>query len=156
LSDNDGCLKQLDVKKQKFVRDYGKIHDVISSIAISSDGKYLFTSDFEENGHVKQFLVSDGQMIKGYVALFENDGVYSITATADNKWLFAASNKGHLKQISLESQELVHDYGKVHVTYIACLESTRDSKWLIIGSQDGHVKRISVENREFDKDFGKV
>jgi hypothetical protein len=64
LSDNDGCLKQLDVKKQKVVRDYGKIHDVISSIATSSDDKFLFTSDFEESGHVKQFSVIDGKMIK--------------------------------------------------------------------------------------------
>ena len=76
--------------------------------------------------------------------------------TPDNKGLFAASSKGHLKQISLESQEVVHDFGKIHDQFIKWLETTRDSKWLITGSYDKHVKRISVKNKELDKDFGQV
>ncbi len=99
VSDSSGCLKQIDVKQQKVVRDYGKIHGQIMSIAISSDDKYLFTSGVENNGHVKQFLVSDGQMINDYGATFENDGIRSITTTPDNKYLFAGSNTGYLKQI---------------------------------------------------------
>jgi WD40 repeat protein len=137
------------------VKNYGKIHENIPSMAISSDDKYLFTSDCEENCHVKQFLVSDGQMVKDYGALFER-GIASITTTPDNKYLFAGSDKGHLKQICLERREVVHDYGKIHDDGIICLETTRDSKWLISGSHDGHVKRISVENRQVDKDFGQI
>jgi WD40 repeat protein len=72
LSDNDGCLKKLDVKKQKVVRDYGKIHGQILSIAITSDDKYIFTSDFDDTGHVKQISVRHGQMIKDPGAIFEN------------------------------------------------------------------------------------
>jgi hypothetical protein len=41
LSDDAGFLKQIDVKKQKVVRDYGKIDEHIDSIAITSDDKYL-------------------------------------------------------------------------------------------------------------------
>ncbi len=62
----------------------------------------------------------------------------------------------HLKQISLESQRVVQDYGEIHIGAITCLETTRDSKWLITGGDDGYVKRISVENRQVDKDFGQV
>ncbi len=54
----------MDVKKQKVVRDYGKIHGGINSIAITSDDKYLYTSGQEFNGHVKQFSIRHGQMIK--------------------------------------------------------------------------------------------
>jgi WD40 repeat protein len=64
LADYDGCLKQLDVKKQKVIRDYGKIHEGINSIAITSDDKYLYTSGNEENAHVKQFSVKYGRIIK--------------------------------------------------------------------------------------------
>jgi hypothetical protein len=52
-----------------------------------------------------------------------------MTTTPDNKWLFAASREGHLKQISLKSQQEVHDYGKIHDDGINRLETTKDSKW---------------------------
>jgi hypothetical protein len=80
--------------------------------------------------------------------------VLSIITTPDKKYLFSASRGGHLKQISLESQPVLHDYGEIHHRSIFCLETTRDSKWLITWSFDKNVKRISVENREVDKDFG--
>jgi WD40 repeat protein len=116
----------------------------------------IFTSGSEHNGHVKQFSVSDGQMVKDYGPIFGNYEVRLIITTPDNKYLFAASTGGHLKQISLETQQLVHDYGKIHDRRISCLETTRDSKWLIIGGFDKHVKRISIKNRQVDKDFGQV
>jgi WD40 repeat protein len=128
---------------------------MIYSIAITRDDKHLWTSGYERDGHVKQFLVSGGQMIKDYGPIFQNYGVFSITTTPDNKWLFAVSRAGHLKQISLESQQVVHDYGQIHDA-TSQLETTRDSKWLITGSQDKHVKRISVNNRKVDKDFSQV
>jgi hypothetical protein len=88
------------LQKQKDVKDYGKIHEYINSIAITSDDKYLFTGDRIPNGHVKQFSVRQSKMVKDYGALFE-DGVASIITTPVNKYLFAASSGGHLKQISL-------------------------------------------------------
>jgi WD40 repeat protein len=96
-------------------------------------------------------------MIKDYGVIFENDGVVSKATTLDNKYFFAASGRGgRLKQISLGSQKVVHDYGKIHDNHITCLEITRDSKWVITASHDQQVKRISVETREVDKDFGQV
>jgi WD40 repeat protein len=138
------------------VKNYGKIHANIESIVISSDDKYLFTSDCEDNGHVKQFLVRNGQMTKDHGVIFEDNAIRSMITTPDNNYLFTGSFSGHLKQISLKSQQEVHDYGKIHCSEISCLQTTRDSKWLITGSWDFHVKRISVENREVDKDFGQV
>jgi hypothetical protein len=100
--------------------------------------------------------MKNGQMIKDYGIVFDNDGVFSIITTPDIKYLFAGSSVGgRLKQISLESQEVVHDYGKIHDGTIACLETTRDTKWLIIDSNDKHVYRISVENREVEKSLAR-
>jgi WD40 repeat protein len=93
-------------------------------------------------------------MVKDYGALFGDSGIKSIITTPDKRFLFAGSYEGHLKQICLESQEVVHDYGKIHNDVICCLETTRDSKWLVTASNDAHVKRFSVESREVDKDFG--
>jgi WD40 repeat protein len=155
VSDNDGSWIQIDVKEQKAVKVYHDIHGGIKSIAISSDDKYLFTIDYEDSGHVKQFLMSDGQMIKDYGPISEK-GIASITITPDNKYLFAGSNTGHLKQVCLELREVVHDYEEIHRGYIRCLETTRDSKWLITGGGDGDVKRISVQSRKVDKDLGQV
>jgi WD40 repeat protein len=122
------------------VRDYGK-HGNIRSIAITSDDKYIFTSGIEDYGKVIQFSVSDGKMIKHHGQVFEGEGVQSITTTLDNKYLFAGSNRGNLKQINLdlEGQEIVSHYPKIHDNAITCLETTRDSKWLFTGSYDKHV-----------------
>jgi hypothetical protein len=98
-------------------------------------------------------------MIKVYGPMFENGpmhdhGVASMTTTADNEWLFVAGKRGHLKQISLASQEVVHDYGKIQYVGIECLESTRDSKWLIFASYwASEAKKILIEHRVDDKDF---
>ena len=100
--------------------------------------------------------MSDGQLIKEHGPVFAGYGVYSMATTHDNKWLFAGSTKGHLVQICLESQEVVHDYGIIHGDSIECLQTTRDSKWLLTGSHDGRVQRISIENKEVDNDFGEV
>jgi hypothetical protein len=53
-------------------------------------------------------------MIKDYGVIFEGEGVFSMIISPDNRNLFAASIGGQLKQICLESQEVVHDYGKIH------------------------------------------
>jgi hypothetical protein len=45
VSDSSGYLRQINVKEQRVVRNYGQIHANIWSIAITSDDKYLFTSD---------------------------------------------------------------------------------------------------------------
>jgi WD40 repeat protein len=126
------------------------------SIAISSDDKRIWKSGYGADGDILKFSVRHGQMIKDYGAIFVKDLLRTIIMTPDNKWLFAASYEVHLKQISLESQQVVHDYGKIHYDPIRYLETTRDSKWLITGGWDGHFNRISVENRGVDKDFGQV
>jgi hypothetical protein len=96
-------------------------------------------------------------MLKDYGVIFKYDGVLSIATTLDKKWLFACSGGGGtLKQISLGSQQLVHDHGEIHRDRISYLETTRDSEWLINSSLDNHVKRISVGKREFDTDFGRI
>ena len=84
LSDNAGFLKQIDVKKQKVVRDYGKVHGKIFSIAITSDDKYLWKSGCGDNGLMKQFFVRNGKMIKDYGTIFKNIGVESILTMPDN------------------------------------------------------------------------
>jgi hypothetical protein len=82
-------------------------------------------------------------MIKDHGQLFHDgirkrleapSGIKSMVTTPDSKYLFAASVRGQLKQICVESQEVVHDYGKIHSSQIYCLQKTRDSKYLITGS----------------------
>jgi WD40 repeat protein len=62
--------------------------------------------------------------------------------TPDNKFLFAGSRCGNLKQICLEIKKVVYDYGTIHCDVINCLQIKRDSKYLITGGWDGRVKRI--------------
>jgi WD40 repeat protein len=122
-------------------------------MAITADDKYLFTSDIHRCD-LKQFRVSDGRLVKHYLRLFEN-GIGSMITTPDSNFFFASS-EGKLKQICLESQEVVHDYGQTHDSGYCILQTTRDSKYLMIGGPGNHVKRISIENRAVETDFGQV
>jgi hypothetical protein len=85
-------------------------------------------------------------MIKHYSALSEN-GIASMATTPDSKYLFAGSDTGNLQQICVESQEVVHDYGKIHYDCISNMQTTTDSKYVIIVSLDKHIMRVSIENR---------
>ena len=117
ISDYFGHQKQINIRQQKVVQDYGQIHEDIRSIAITADNKYLFTSNFN-NGDVKQFRVSDGRMIKNYRLLMPC-GIRSIITTPDSKYLFAGDNDGYLIQICIESQEIAHNYwGFIIVEFI--------------------------------------
>ena len=93
-------------------------------------------------------------MIKDYGPINQN-GTDNIILTPDSEWLFATGKEGQLKQYSLRSQKLIHDYGIIHGTRIGLLQTTKDSDWLITSSYN-NVYRVSIENRQVDKDFGQV
>ena len=74
-------------------------------------------------------------MIKDYGIISEG-GVTRIITTPDNKWLFVVTGKGEIKQISLESQEVAHDYVKIFDHSLWGLETTSDSKCLITSGKE--------------------
>lgn len=76
--------------------------------------------------------------------------------TPDNKYLFAGSYLGHLKQICLERREVVVDYGKIHGNRLRWLEVTSDSKQLITGGWDKIIKIVAIDQRRLSSDKGKV
>jgi WD40 repeat protein len=107
--------------------------------------------------------VSDGVMIKHYVEVLE-DGINVMTTSPDNKYLFVGGDAGGdggigvgcIDKICLESQKVGPYLGKVHGSYINCLQTTRDSKSLITASSDMSVKRISTNGKYTEKHFSKV
>jgi hypothetical protein len=97
--------------------------------------------------------VSDGRMIEHNRRMYGRGIKYMIT-TPDSKYLFAVDkHDDNLKQICIETQKVVHDYGANFGGSITFLQTTRDSKYVITGSWAGHVKKISIENRAVEKDF---
>jgi WD40 repeat protein len=122
-------------------------------LAITADNRYIFTSD-SDKADVKQFRISDGCVIKHYERLFHG-GIASIITTPDSKYLIAGGGSGDLIQICVESQEVVHEYTKIHIERMNCMQITRDSKYLITCAGSS-FKKISIANRALEKDFGHV
>ena len=89
---------------------------MIRSMAITADDRYLFTGDLY--GNVEQFRMSDGRKIIQYPNLFQRGGISSMVTSPDKKYLFVGESGGDgcgsLKQICIESQQVVHDYGIIH------------------------------------------
>jgi hypothetical protein len=89
-------------------------------------------------------------MIKDYGPIFGGFEDSKMIITPGTKYFFAANSKGHVKQISLEIQQVVRDYGKIHDGRVARLGTTRDSKWLITVGwfvRPAHQENLSREQR---------
>lgn len=88
VSDFKGYLKQLDISTGQVVNDYGRIHDKIGSIIVSSDNLFLFTSEFSGAGAIKKWSISGAKMVKQWAKIHE-EGISIIAISHDNRFIYA-------------------------------------------------------------------
>ena len=83
-SDNDGYLKQWDIKQRKLVKNWGKIHLCgIISITATNDGRYLFAAG--SDCILKQWDIEQQKLMKDYGEIHAA-AIGSITATNDGRY----------------------------------------------------------------------
>ena len=97
----------------------------------------------------------NGRVIRDYGELLPPQ-ITSIALTPDNRFLFAGTRDGFLKQICLETQKLVYDYCQIHENIISCLQTTEDSKYLVSAGYDTSVQKISITDRAVVEYFPNV
>ena len=83
-----GYVKQWDIKRQKLLKDFGKVHhSVIMSIDATSDRKYLITSDYL--GNIRKWDIENQSQIldKNQIPHKEIDvNITSISASIDSQY----------------------------------------------------------------------
>jgi hypothetical protein len=82
--------------------------------------------------------------------------IQSVITTFDRKHAFAGLVDGSLRQICIDSQKVIKNYGKVHETCIISIAVSRDNSFLITSGEDQRVLKISITHQKVVKDFGRI
>lgn len=83
--------------------------------------------------------------------------IYSLAVSSDNRWLFAADSKGHLKQIDMvDNMKPIIDYGKVCDAGIFSINCTPESRYIFTTDISGNIKQFSIEEKSIVMDYGKT
>jgi len=83
-------------------------------------------------------------------------GIGSMTLTMNCEAMFISDLNGYVKQINLESEEILVDYGKIHLRSVLQMCVSSCNRFLYTSDIRGNLKVFSTENGEVVKDFGKV
>lgn len=76
--------------------------------------------------------------------------------SGDNRYLFTSDKFGDVKQIDIESKEIVHEYNKAHPSLVLAMKATNDGKYLFSTCKDGHMKKLDIANKDYSYDFGRI
>jgi len=165
-----GIVKKYSLESNKMVLDLGQVFDdlnpqvhkpesAIWTMKTTPDNKSLFVSN--EYGHLKQFSVEDGSLVKDY-GIVHSDSLSSLDITADGQWLFTSSISGEFKKWSVAEQKLVKDFGVIYPkdnNWIFAITSSPDSKNVFVSSSNwtlGVMSEWSVDQEKMTRDFGTV
>lgn len=107
----------------------------ISCMCSTYDGNYIFIG--YHNGLLKKLLLNDKKICNYEKAVYKC-GILSLAVSNDNKYLFAASKLGELKQINVIDGSIEYNWGTINQHRINCMKFAHDNKNLYIGSDFGH------------------
>lgn len=94
-----------------------------SSMAIATDGKYIYTSIYADDGAIEKYTL-DGQKVQGYVV----DGIDGVRNLAyDGEYLYAGDYSNNIYKINPETMKVVEtiaisEYSR-HLAYIPTLNN---------------------------------
>lgn len=93
-----------------------------SSMGVTSDGKYIYTSVYNENGRIERFTL-DGKSA-GTFAIDDVEGIRNLAY--DGQYLYAADNTNYIHKIDPETMSLVEsiaisEYSR-HIAFIPTLD----------------------------------
>lgn len=142
----------------QMVKNYGKVHKWIKCMAVTNNGRYLFTSG--EDKHLKQWCIKAQRLIKDYGKVSPG-WICCMAITSDDKYLFTGGRHKHLKQWDIDNQELVTDYQYevVYDSQIECMVTTSDGAYLFTGHEDESNRDLmqwSIERHRLVKNYGSV
>lgn len=151
----DGRLSQFDVKKQKEIKNYGKMivnsfsiygHEPnsIRSMAITKDDKYLFVGD--EQGRLFQFHIKQQMLIKKYGNICDIS-IMEMFLISDDRFLFIKSEEGYITQFDIQQQIIVKDYGEELDYDIFGMAITKDDRYLFVVNPEGYIWQYDINEQ---------
>ena len=147
-----GKLKQVSLKSQKAVNDYGEVHDHgVSCMETTRDSKWLIICTFYQD--VIRFSVEHREFDKvlGQVCNYK---IREMKITADGEKMLLGYDKGYLLLISLRNGKVIKDFGKVHSSATTGIMITEHQKFFFTSTEIGEFKQWNYEDNTLVRDHG--
>ena len=137
------------------IKNFGRVHNSIYSMALTSNKKVLFSCD--SDGYVKKWSADSCSLLQNLGQVHETC-IYSIVVTP--KWLFTSDRDGLIKKFFLrakisEPEVLIRKFVGVHTASIYSMAATQDWRFLLTSDSDGFIKRLEIGTDQW-MDFGKI
>ncbi|CAD5990131.1 putative WD repeat-containing protein alr3466 [Planktothrix tepida] len=114
----------------------------VLSVAISSDGQYLFSSSIDKT--VKIWSLKTKNILHTFTE--HESWVNVVKITPDNKKLISGSADKTIKVWDLDSKKLIHTFNG-HTGWVSSLAVSSDSQVLVSGSTDKTIKLWDLTNQ---------
>ena len=142
-SDREGIIKAWNTNNNR-VTDWNTSQNEgkITELAVSSDGKEVYISNGQEEGAVITVYKSNGE-IKSF--LKNNDEIYSLAISYDDKFLVSGNNLGELSLWTKEGEKITN--WLAHEGTINSIAISPDNKLIATASNDTTAKIWTKEGK---------
>ena len=154
ITDYSGCMTQWDISSGKLHHNWGTIHsDIITSIAITHDEKFIFTSSIYDS--IKQWNLSSRQLIHTYQDPILEGSIGKMVISSNGKWLFTGGSSS-VKKINIKTKCIAQEYGKNDgiKSNINCF--VVNAKLLFISWSIGYLLAMDYESDKVVHCLGKI
>jgi WD40 repeat protein len=137
-------IKKPKFKKRKFssvIRIFKGHTDLIDSVAISPNGKYIVSGSDDET--IKLWDINTGELLRSFEG--HTDEVWSATISPNGKYIVSASGDETIKLWDIKTGRLIRRF-KGHVEPIQVVAITKNGKYIISGSNDKTIKLWNIKN----------
>ena len=135
-----GEIKLWDIKTGKNIRDFKGHTDKISSLAITSNGKYAFSASWD--GTLIQWDIKTGKNIKTFKG--HRGYVLSVAIAPNGKYILSGGYDRTLRLWDIKTAKNIRIF-KGHVDFVESVSITKDSKYALSGSWDGTLKLWNIK-----------
>jgi WD40 repeat protein/tRNA A-37 threonylcarbamoyl transferase component Bud32/uncharacterized protein YoxC len=130
-------------------------NNIVSSVSLSGDGKYIFSGSYDQTIRIWDFTT--GKEIKKLYRI--GAGVSELAPTQDGKYVACASTDGKIYLWNIEKGEIEKTFSG-HTGAIQSMALSYDNRYIVSGSQDKSVRmwelEKGVEVRKLDGHSGNI
>ena len=145
--DNQSPVHTFEIR-ESIVHTFEGHQSEVTSVAISSDGKYLVSGSEDET--VKLWNITNQSLVHTFEG--NQDNVDTVAISSDGKYLVSGGGDKTVKLWDITKQSLAHTF-EGHQDNVNSVAISSDGKYLVSGSDDKTVKLWDITNQSLVHTF---
>jgi WD40 repeat protein len=144
-------IKKPKFEKRKFsslIRIFKGHTDLIDSVAISPNGKYIVSGSDDET--IKLWDLNTGRLVRSFEG--HTDEVWSVAITPNGKYIVSGSRDNTIKLWDINTGKLIRSF-KGHVEPVQVVVITQNGKYIVSGSDDKTIKLWDIKTGRLVRSF---